>query len=208
MRCCARIHARTASSDSNSTFDVAKPGIDARQPGERQHEQAADEEHHEPERDLRRPRTDASRRCASADASAAVLSAVIGATLEARSAGAMPKSAVVSERQAGCERQQPPVECEIELHRIVGRCEHADDRRRRRPRRRAVPERTRRRPRARFRSASAESTGPGSAPIERRRDISRSRAAVRARNRLATFEPAMTRTSAAIAARIQSERSN
>ena len=67
---------------------------------------------------------------------------------------------------------------------------------------------TRRRRRARSRPASAESSRPRLAPIDRRRAISRSRAAVRARNRLATFEPAISRTSAAIAARIQSDRSN
>ena len=49
---------------------------------------------------------------------------------------------------------------------------------------------------------------PRPAPIDRRSAISRSRAAVRARNRFATFEPAMSRTSAAIEARIHSGRSN
>ena len=54
----------------------------------------------------------------------------MGVTLEARSAGAIPKSAVVSRARAPANASEPPVGAEIELNWIVGRREHAHDRRR------------------------------------------------------------------------------
>ena len=134
-------------------------------------------------------------------------SAVNGATLEARSAGTMPKSAVVtsastpanvSSRQSLRRSRETGSSGDDSVWTTAGPANSA----KRSPSRHAAP----------ATSALSMSICWTSrwrlAPIDRRRAISRSRAAVLARNKLATFEPAISRTSPAIAPMIQSERSN
>ena len=137
-----------------------------------------------------------------------VLRAVIGATLDARSAGASPNNAVVNSGQAARRpRTTRQSRRRFELNRIAGRREHADDGRRR-DGGKEQPEQARRAATSALSTSTCWIKRPRPAPIDRRSAISCSRAAVRARNRFATFEPAMSSTSAAIDARIHSGRSN
>ena len=133
--------------------------------------------------------------------------AVIGSTLDARNAGASPNSALLSKaiplmnatrRQSTRKSSNTGSSADVSMLTTAGAANTANIT----PMRHAAP------------ATSALSTSicwikrPRPAPNERRSDISCSRAAVRARNRFATFEPAISSISAAIAARIHSGRWN
>ena len=179
--------------------------VHARQPGERQHQQAADEQHDQAERDLHHDeRTHVARAggCPNAARPSGRSSAgrptraapARARTTRCSAASARRRTRRAASRRGGRAARDPPPT------RACPRLPAPRARRRATPRRHAAP------------ATSALSTSicwirrPRPAPSERRSDISCSRAAVRARNRFATFEPAMSSISAAIPARIHSGR--
>ena len=131
--------------------------------------------------------------------------AVIGSTLDARNAGASPNNALLSivippmnatRRQSTRKSSNTGSSADVSMLTTAGAASIANTT----PMRHAAP------PTSALSMSICWIKRPRPAPNERRSDISSSRAAVRARNRFATFEPAMSSISAAIPVRIHSGR--
>ena len=107
------------STESSRTFELAIAGIETREPGEGSDEQPANEENRQAERDLHCDERAHHAAHAPPSRHPPALSAVIGATCEAPSAGAIPKSAVRQRSSGPRTASEPPVHDKFERHRII-----------------------------------------------------------------------------------------